>query len=225
MNRCIISKFCYFAGNYPASLPPGADHVTPCGSGSLFSNMATAGSRVITAQEIELISFIKQNIVRKLLELSSQWGLPVTNPKVTQAVSQYFNCGLAPHQIFDNLVWQIAQSLQVSNIQVTPQVRTLRVEHTRLHVRLLPEVMTAVRPSGGEALLSKKQFRLNRPRLTATQNPRVPSCRSTVRSLSIFRYANGILHQTCRSLVNMAAETMSLDVVFGVTLTAAVPRR
>ncbi len=22
INRCIISKFCYFAGNYPASLPP-----------------------------------------------------------------------------------------------------------------------------------------------------------------------------------------------------------
>ncbi len=35
-NRCIISKFCYFAGIYPASLPPWGDHVTPCGSGSLF---------------------------------------------------------------------------------------------------------------------------------------------------------------------------------------------
>ncbi len=35
-NRCIISKFCYFARIYPASLPPWGDHVTSCGSGSLI---------------------------------------------------------------------------------------------------------------------------------------------------------------------------------------------
>ncbi len=73
--------------------------------------MAAVGQHVITQQEEELLSFLRQNIVRKLLEISSQWGLPVTNPQVTQAVSCYFNCGPAPHQVFDNLVWQIAQSL------------------------------------------------------------------------------------------------------------------
>ncbi len=102
-----ILLFCWIL----PSIPSPRGHWPLCGIASLFSIMATAGSRAITAQEIELISFIKQNIVRKLLELSSQWGLPVTNPQVTQAVSQYFNCGPAPHQIFDNLVWQIAQSL------------------------------------------------------------------------------------------------------------------
>ena len=62
-------------------------------------------------QEEELLSFLKQNIIHKLIKISSQWGLAPTNPQVTQAVSRYFNVGLAPHQVFDNLVWQLAQTL------------------------------------------------------------------------------------------------------------------
>ncbi len=73
--------------------------------------MATAGHRIITQTEEELLSFLKQNIIRKLIEISSQWGLAPTNPQVTQAVSWYFNVGPAPHQVFDNLVWQLAQTL------------------------------------------------------------------------------------------------------------------
>ena len=84
--------------------------------------MAVAGQRVITQQEEELLSFLKQNIVRKLIKISTQWGLPATNPQVTQAVSCYFNCCPAPHQVFDNLVWQLAQTLWVSRIHVTPQL-------------------------------------------------------------------------------------------------------
>ena len=73
--------------------------------------MATAGQRVITQQEEELLSFLKQNIMHKLIKISSQWGLAPMNPQVTQAVSRYFNVGPVPHQVFDNLVWQLAQTL------------------------------------------------------------------------------------------------------------------
>ena len=73
--------------------------------------MAAAGQWVITQQEEELLSFLKQNIIHKLIEFSSQWGLSPTNPQVTQAISRYFNIGPAPHQVFDNLVWQLAQTL------------------------------------------------------------------------------------------------------------------
>ncbi len=73
--------------------------------------MATAGHRIITQTEEELLSFLKQNIICKLIEISSQWGLAPTNPQVTQAVSRYFNVGPVPHQVFDNLVWQLAQTL------------------------------------------------------------------------------------------------------------------
>ncbi len=72
--------------------------------------MAAAGQRVIMQQE-ELLNFLRQNIIRKLLEISHQWGLAPTNPQVTQAVSRYFNIRPAPHQVFDNLVWQLTQTL------------------------------------------------------------------------------------------------------------------
>ncbi len=70
--------------------------------------MAMAGQRVISQQEEELLSFLKQNIICKLIEFSSQWGLSPMNPQVTQAVSRYFNVGPVPHQVSDNLVWQLA---------------------------------------------------------------------------------------------------------------------
>ncbi len=73
--------------------------------------MAAARQHVITQQEEELLSFLKQNIIHKLIEISSQWGLVPTNPQVTQAVSCYLNVGPVPYQVFDNLVWQLAQTL------------------------------------------------------------------------------------------------------------------
>ncbi len=73
--------------------------------------MAAAGHRIITQTEEELLSFLKQNIIRKLIEISSQWDLAPMNPQVTQAVSRYFNVRPVPHQVFDNLVWQLAQTL------------------------------------------------------------------------------------------------------------------
>ncbi len=67
-----------------------------------------ANPRNITVQEIDLLGFLRQNIVRKLeLEVVSQ-GLPRTHPRVIQAVVRHFNLGPAPNQTFDRLVWRIA---------------------------------------------------------------------------------------------------------------------
>ncbi len=73
--------------------------------------MAAAGQRLISVQEEELLSFLKQNIIRKICEVIAQLGLPHTHPVVCQTVSKHFNLGPALHQLFDNLVWQLAQTI------------------------------------------------------------------------------------------------------------------
>ncbi len=73
--------------------------------------MAVTGQRLITVQEEEILSFLKQNIIRKICEVAAHFGLPHTHPVVTQTVSKHFNLGPAPHQLFDNLVWQLAQMI------------------------------------------------------------------------------------------------------------------
>ncbi len=68
--------------------------------------MAT-NPRNITVQEIDLLGFLRQNVVRKLeLEAVSQ-RQPKTHPRVIQAMVRYFNLGPAPNQNFDRLVWRI----------------------------------------------------------------------------------------------------------------------
>ncbi len=47
--------------------------------------------------EIELLSFLHQNIVKKLCEEGARQGRPWTNPQVIEAVAWYFNLGPAPH--------------------------------------------------------------------------------------------------------------------------------
>ncbi len=64
----------------------------------------------ITLTEVELLSFLHQNIIGKLCEESAQTGLPHTNIRVITAVLVYFNFGPSPHQIFDNLMQQLATS-------------------------------------------------------------------------------------------------------------------
>ncbi len=69
--------------------------------------MAT-NDQAITVEELDLLSFLRQNIARKLAIESVKQGLPQTYPRVVQAVVHYFNLGPAPNQHFDCLVWRIA---------------------------------------------------------------------------------------------------------------------
>ncbi len=67
-----------------------------------------ANAHTITVEENDLLSFLRQNMVRKLEIEAVRQGLPKTHPRVVQAVVCYFNLGLAPNQTFDCLVWRIA---------------------------------------------------------------------------------------------------------------------
>ncbi len=61
----------------------------------------------ITPEEMDL-SFLHQNIARKLeLEAHAQ-GLAKMHPWVLRAVIQYFNLSPTSHRNFDRLVWTIA---------------------------------------------------------------------------------------------------------------------
>ncbi len=66
--------------------------------------------RAISVEELDLLSFLRQNIARKLEIEALRQGLPKTHPRVCQAVVRYFNLGPAPNQNFDRLVWQIAHN-------------------------------------------------------------------------------------------------------------------
>ena len=72
--------------------------------------MAAAEARLITFEETELLSFLHQNVIRKLCEEAQKQGLPKTDPWVVQAVVLYFNIGPAPHGVFHNLVHRLAHS-------------------------------------------------------------------------------------------------------------------
>ncbi len=99
-------NFVLFCWNLPSiPPPPGADHVTPCGFGrSFLKKMAAAAQRLITLEETELLSFLRQNIQRKLAEEAERQGLS----RVVQAVVRYFSLGPLPHNIINRLVWRLA---------------------------------------------------------------------------------------------------------------------
>ncbi len=71
---------------------------------------APAQPRVITPEEVELISFLRQNIVHKLCQEAAEQGRARTDPRVIQAMVRYFNLGQTPHGVFDCLMWTIAHS-------------------------------------------------------------------------------------------------------------------
>ncbi len=72
----------------------------------MAANVATG--QVITAEEIDLLSFLRQNIARKLEIEAATQGLAKTHPWVLRAVISHFNLGLASNRNFDWLVWKIA---------------------------------------------------------------------------------------------------------------------
>ena len=72
--------------------------------------MATVAGRAITFEEIELLSFLRQHIIRKLCKEAQRQGLPKTDPWVVRAVVAYFNGSPTPHGVFHNLVHRLAHS-------------------------------------------------------------------------------------------------------------------
>ncbi len=62
--------------------------------------MAAAEGRPITFEETELLSFLYQNVVRKLCEEAQKQGLPKSDPWVVRAMVAYFNGSRAPHGVF-----------------------------------------------------------------------------------------------------------------------------
>ena len=64
----------------------------------------------ITPAEIELNSFLIQNIIRKLCEEASKQAKDKTHPDVIAAVISHFNLGPSPHGLVNNLVNQLAHS-------------------------------------------------------------------------------------------------------------------
>ncbi len=69
---------------------------------------ANRGVREITREEVDILSFLRQNITRKLAIEAHQQGRPKTYPRVVQATVRYFNLGPTSHQNFDRLVWAVA---------------------------------------------------------------------------------------------------------------------
>ncbi len=92
----------------------------------LFKIAANA-PRYITNNKIELLSFLQQNIVTKLLEEASRQNRDKRDPLVIAAVVNYFNLALALHGLFYNTVHQIAHSFSgewfstFKPVHVTPQ--------------------------------------------------------------------------------------------------------
>ncbi len=64
--------------------------------------------QVITPEEIDLLSFLRQNMVHKLEIEAATQGLAKTHPWILRAVISHFNLGLAANRNFDRLVWKIA---------------------------------------------------------------------------------------------------------------------
>ncbi len=64
----------------------------------------------ITTNEIQLLSFLKQNIICKLCEEAAKQDKDKTDPWVIRTIVEYFNVGPTPHGVFNNLVHSLAHS-------------------------------------------------------------------------------------------------------------------
>ena len=56
------------------------------------------------AFEHDILGFLKQNIIRKLMSEAECCGLPVTHPEIIRITMNYFNLGPHPHWSFETLV-------------------------------------------------------------------------------------------------------------------------
>ncbi len=86
--------------------------------------MAATEPHEITFEEIELLSFVRQNIIHHICEEAERQGLSKRGTRVIQVVVAYFNRGPAPHHIFNHLVWHLAHTIWRWVVHVTPQMST-----------------------------------------------------------------------------------------------------
>ncbi len=100
-----ILLFCWKLPSIPS--PPRGDHMTPVVLALSLRKMA-AVVRDITLEETELLSFLRQNIQRKLHLEAERQGLSKRDPRVVQAVVRYFSLGALPNHFFNQLVWRLA---------------------------------------------------------------------------------------------------------------------
>ncbi len=116
-NRYIIAQYHCFAEF--------SQHPSPMGWSRdpwrfSFSKMAAAEPCEITFEEIELLSFLRQNIIHHICEEAERQGLSKRDVRVVQAVVAYFNQGPAPHHIFNHFVWHLAHTIWRWVVHVTP---------------------------------------------------------------------------------------------------------
>ncbi len=64
------------------------------------------------AVDKDISSFLKQNIIQKLILESEHWALLPT--ELIKIMVEHFNLGSRPHRAFESLVRQLAATLQVS---------------------------------------------------------------------------------------------------------------
>ncbi len=62
----------------------------------------------LSQEERDILSFLRQNVARKLALEAHTQGLPQTHPRVLRAVIAHFNLGPTLHQGFNRLVWAVA---------------------------------------------------------------------------------------------------------------------
>ncbi len=67
-----------------------------------------ASNQPVTVVELGLLSFLRQNVARKLVIKTRAQGLGKTHPQVIRAVIAHFNLSPVPNRNFDQLVWCIA---------------------------------------------------------------------------------------------------------------------
>ncbi len=72
--------------------------------------MATSGAHTpdLSQEERDILSFLHQNVARRLAWEAHKQGLPQTHPRVLQAVRAHFNLGPTSHRAFNRLVWAVA---------------------------------------------------------------------------------------------------------------------
>ncbi len=66
------------------------------------------------AIEQDILAFVKQNIIRKLISESEHLSLPVTHPEIIRTTVGYCDLGPHPHRAFTMLMRQLETTIQVS---------------------------------------------------------------------------------------------------------------
>ncbi len=144
MNRCIISNFCYFAGNYPASLPPRGWSRNPCGSGTLFWKWPTwLRLRLLVFSNKKLLGDWSQSLICKIdhhwLQVwSIRWSISFLSLHWWgTSVSERSLWGWRWTSTFPNSRWVVFKSRHTFVISLQQQQQQQHTHtHTHTHTHL-----------------------------------------------------------------------------------------